>query len=107
MRRPPAAKSLRWNAAPAAARGGPPACGGADRGASGALWRSRRDATECGLPRAYYAHGDMQTGEKLLLLENLEECYPAGLCFGKGNPNNALSSHKSRAVKRHGHAMSI
>eukprot|EP00929_Paragymnodinium_shiwhaense_P034259 TRINITY_DN18667_c0_g1_i3.p2 TRINITY_DN18667_c0_g1~~TRINITY_DN18667_c0_g1_i3.p2 ORF type:complete len:233 (+),score=39.91 TRINITY_DN18667_c0_g1_i3:319-1017(+) len=40
------------------------------------------------VPTAYYAHGDMATGEKVLLMGCLEEVVPAGVFFGKGNPNN-------------------
>lgn len=40
------------------------------------------------VPHCFHAHGDLETGEKLLLLECLEDHVPAGLFFGPGNPNN-------------------
>ena len=40
------------------------------------------------VPRAYYASGDMSSGECEMLLECLEGAVPAGAFFGAGNPNN-------------------
>ncbi len=41
-----------------------------------------------GVPRCYYATGDMATGETLILTECLKDSVPAGVFFGAGNPNN-------------------
>lgn len=41
-----------------------------------------------GVPRCYYAKGDMVTGETLILAECLPDSVPAGVFFGPGNPNN-------------------
>jgi hypothetical protein len=41
-----------------------------------------------GVPRCYYAAGDMATGETLILAESLQDSVPAGVFFGPGNPNN-------------------
>ncbi|CAE8600265.1 unnamed protein product [Polarella glacialis] len=40
------------------------------------------------VPRAWYAHGDLLTGEKVILMENIASMVPAGVFFGPGNPNN-------------------
>ena len=34
------------------------------------------------VPTCYYAHGDMETGETLLLIECLENAVPSGTFFG-------------------------
>eukprot|EP00928_Gymnodinium_smaydae_P044690 TRINITY_DN2980_c0_g3_i1.p1 TRINITY_DN2980_c0_g3~~TRINITY_DN2980_c0_g3_i1.p1 ORF type:complete len:414 (-),score=57.02 TRINITY_DN2980_c0_g3_i1:95-1336(-) len=41
-----------------------------------------------GIPKAWYAHGDLNTGEKLVLMECLNDAVPCGVFFGAGNPNN-------------------
>jgi len=46
------------------------------------------ELAEAGVPKAWYAHGDMATGEKLVLMECLEGAVPCGVFFGAGNPNN-------------------
>ncbi len=44
------------------------------------------------IPTIYYAHGDMKTGEKVILMEDLSSASPtyvdSGILFGPGNPNN-------------------
>jgi len=40
------------------------------------------------LPKAFYAHGDLASGTKVLLMEDLSDMIPAGVFFGPGNPNN-------------------
>ena len=41
-----------------------------------------------GVPRCYFAEGDMATGEAQMLIECLTDAVPAGVFFGAGNPNN-------------------
>jgi aminoglycoside phosphotransferase (APT) family kinase protein len=41
-----------------------------------------------GVPKSYFATGDMATGEMLLLMECFEGAIPTGVFFGGGNPNN-------------------
>lgn len=48
------------------------------------------------MPRSYYAHGDLATGAKVVLMEYFEDALPAGLCFGPGNPNCWNSSIELR-----------
>eukprot|EP00038_Savillea_parva_P002518 m.114974 g.114974 ORF g.114974 m.114974 type:complete len:395 (+) comp10867_c0_seq2:165-1349(+) len=40
------------------------------------------------IPKAYFAQGDMATGEMIVLLERLVDTVPSGVFFGPGNPNN-------------------
>eukprot|EP00008_Paramoeba_atlantica_P003062 CAMPEP_0201488982 /NCGR_PEP_ID=MMETSP0151_2-20130828/20833_1 /ASSEMBLY_ACC=CAM_ASM_000257 /TAXON_ID=200890 /ORGANISM="Paramoeba atlantica, Strain 621/1 / CCAP 1560/9" /LENGTH=400 /DNA_ID=CAMNT_0047874435 /DNA_START=94 /DNA_END=1296 /DNA_ORIENTATION=+ len=40
------------------------------------------------IPKAFYGTGDLKTGEKVLIMEKLENSVPAGIFFGPGNPNN-------------------
>lgn len=40
------------------------------------------------LPRVWYAEGDMETGSKKVLMEDLADCVQAGYFFGPVNPNN-------------------
>lgn len=44
------------------------------------------------IPVVYYAHGDWETGEKVILMEDLSSSSPtyvdSGILFGPGNPNN-------------------
>lgn len=41
------------------------------------------------IPTVYYAHGNMETGEKAILMEDLSSsCLDSGVLFGPGNPNN-------------------
>ena len=40
------------------------------------------------LPDVHYAHGDMATGSKLLLLEDLKSAVQSGYYFGPGSPHN-------------------
>lgn len=40
------------------------------------------------IPRCYYATGNMETGEMVLLMECLEGAVPSGTFFGSTNPNN-------------------
>lgn len=44
------------------------------------------------IPTIYYAHGNWETGEKVILMEDLSSSSPAyvdsGILFGPGNPNN-------------------
>lgn len=47
------------------------------------------------LPRVFYAHGNFQTGEKYLLLEDLGHGVQAGLLFGPSNPNNWPKQEKN------------
>ena len=46
------------------------------------------ELVDANIPSCYYAEGSMDTGEMLLLLENVNESLPAGVFFGPGNPNN-------------------
>lgn len=41
-----------------------------------------------GVPKSFFATGDMATGEMLLLMECFEDAVPTGVFFGCGNPNN-------------------
>jgi len=40
------------------------------------------------LPVVYYAHGDMSSGQKLILLEDIKDGVQAGYFFGPGSPHN-------------------
>mmetsp|Transcript_7323 Transcript_7323/g.15842 ORF Transcript_7323/g.15842 Transcript_7323/m.15842 type:complete len:387 (-) Transcript_7323:121-1281(-) len=40
------------------------------------------------LPKVWHAEGDLQTGAKTILLEDLSSCVQAGYFFGAGNVNN-------------------
>lgn len=43
----------------------------------------------CGLPKVYYSYGNMQDGNKVILMEDLGNDYiDSGILFGPGNPNN-------------------
>ena len=39
-------------------------------------------------PASWFAHGDMESGEKLVVMECLQGAVPCGLVFGRGQPNN-------------------
>lgn len=41
-----------------------------------------------GCPAVYYAHGDMESGAKYVLMEDLSALTQTGFFFGPGNPNN-------------------
>ena len=41
------------------------------------------------IPRIHYSYGDMNTGEKIVVMEDLSSSYvDSGILFGPGNPNN-------------------
>ena len=41
------------------------------------------------IPKIWYAHGDMTTGEKVVIMEDLsDKSVDSGVFFGPGNPNN-------------------
>jgi hypothetical protein len=40
------------------------------------------------IPRVVYSHGDMKTGVKHVIMENLSDYVDSGILFGPGNPNN-------------------
>ena len=40
------------------------------------------------VPHVYYAQGDMESGESVVLMECLEGSLPCGVLYGPGNPNN-------------------
>lgn len=40
------------------------------------------------MPKMWYAHGTMETGAKVILMECLEDAVPVGVFFGPSNPNN-------------------
>ena len=40
------------------------------------------------VPKCFYAHGDLATGEVVMLLEALEDAVPSGVFFGAAQPNN-------------------
>ena len=40
------------------------------------------------VPKCRYARGDMSTGRKFVVMEDLQGYVPMGIFFGKGNPNN-------------------
>ena len=41
------------------------------------------------IPKIWYAHGDMTTGEKVVIMEDLSDAsVDSGVFFGPGNPNN-------------------
>lgn len=40
------------------------------------------------VPRTYYGYGNMETGEKVVLMEKFNDAVPAGIFFGASNPNN-------------------
>lgn len=40
------------------------------------------------VPRVIYAYGDMTTGKKAILMENLSNCIQSGYFFGKHSPHN-------------------
>jgi hypothetical protein len=44
--------------------------------------------TEVSLPTVWNAHGNMETGNKVLLMEDLTECVQAGYFFGQTSPLN-------------------
>lgn len=39
-------------------------------------------------PKAYFAHGDMATGEKVIILEDIKDSVQSGYYFGSGSPHN-------------------
>lgn len=41
-----------------------------------------------GLPRVYWARGDLETGAKEILMEDLGDCVQCGYLFGPGSPHN-------------------
>ena len=41
-----------------------------------------------GLPRCFYAHGDMASGAVTMLMEALDDAVPSGVFFGAAQPNN-------------------
>mmetsp|Transcript_48226 Transcript_48226/g.155929 ORF Transcript_48226/g.155929 Transcript_48226/m.155929 type:complete len:169 (+) Transcript_48226:10-516(+) len=43
---------------------------------------------DANVPRCFYAHGDMATGDTTLLMQCLENAVPAGTFFGGEQPNN-------------------
>ena len=40
------------------------------------------------VPKCHYAHGDMDSGEVMILMEALEDAVPSGTFFGGAQPNN-------------------
>jgi len=45
-------------------------------------------STSC-IPKIYYSYGDMESGSKVVFMEDLSFNYiDSGVLFGKGNPNN-------------------
>lgn len=55
------------------------------------------------LPRIYYAHGDMKTGEKCILMEALlRDWLDSGILFGPGNPNNWKRNLPSMLAEAYG-----
>lgn len=52
------------------------------------------------VPKVVYAHGDMVTGHKCVIMEDLSDYVDSGALFGPGNPNNwkrTLSTYEERA----------
>ncbi|KAL3922835.1 MAG: hypothetical protein SGILL_001990 [Bacillariaceae sp.] len=50
--------------------------------------RKGDDDTEC-IPKVYYSWGDMASGSKIVVMEDLSNDYlDSGILFGPGNPNN-------------------
>jgi len=47
-----------------------------------------RKALQCGIPKIFYAHGDMKTGLKDLIMEDLTHAAQCGHFFGPGSPLN-------------------
>jgi len=60
-------------------------------------------ASEVSIPTIYYAHGNMETGEKVVLMEDLSLSSPtyvdSGILFGPGNPNNWTRDLKGMIAK--------
>ena len=54
--------------------------------------------TVANVPKCYYAHGDMATGEVTMLLELLENAIPSGTFFGSAQPNNWSVADKLEAM---------
>jgi len=49
---------------------------------------SSSTSTSC-IPKIYYSYGDMESGSKVVIMEDLSSNYiDSGILFGKGNPNN-------------------
>jgi Ecdysteroid kinase-like family len=47
-----------------------------------------KQGTPC-IPKVYYAYGDIQSGNKFVIMEDLSDNYiDSGILFGPGNPNN-------------------
>jgi len=44
--------------------------------------------TAAHVPKCFYAHGNLATGEVVLLMEALEDAVPSGVFFGEAQPNN-------------------
>lgn len=44
--------------------------------------------TDIGLPEVVHAYGDMESGEKVILFEDLCDCVQSGYFFGPGSPHN-------------------
>lgn len=54
-----------------------------------ALAGDQQDRSNDMIPKIWYAHGDMATGEKVVIMEDLSpEAVDSGVFFGPGNPNN-------------------
>ncbi len=51
----------------------------------------------CHAIQVYFANGDRATGQKVVVMENLQDHVPAGVFFGPGNPNNWGLVDKVRA----------
>ncbi len=58
------------------------------------------------IPTIYYAHGDMETGKKIVLMEDLSSSSPryvdSGILFGPGNPNNWKRDLNGMITKEYG-----
>lgn len=40
------------------------------------------------IPKVYYAFGDMETGVKVIIMQDMSSFIQAGYFFGPGNPTN-------------------
>jgi len=40
------------------------------------------------IPKIYYSYGNYETGEKVVIMEDLRDTIDSGILFGPGNPNN-------------------
>jgi len=51
------------------------------------------------IPQIHYSHGNYETGEKIVIMEDLDNAIDSGVLFGPGNPNNWKRDLPTMAAK--------